>query len=328
MPWQNQGGGGGGPGAAAVAAAAMRPRLGRRGRGPQPPNFEEMLRRGQDRFRRAAARRLRQRRAASRSSCVGDRRAVAGERLLPRAARRGGRRAALRRLSTARRQPGPQLSPADADRERADAERDARQSHRDRLSRRAEQRPQRRRRAELPRRSADADRRREHRRHQLHRVLGDQGRAGLSVQHPRSRGHGEIGGRERDARGCRPDRDRAARSPKAAARSRPTRRRCCRSILDCYGAGIEITQVQLQKVDPPAPVIDAFRDVQRAARPASGCATRPRPIATTSCRGRAATRRASSRRPRPIAQQIVARGAGRCRPLPVGLSSLQGGRRT
>ena len=35
-------------------------------------------------------------------------------------------------------------------------------------------------------------------------------------------------------------------------------------ILDAYGAGIAVTQVQLAKVDPPAPVIDAFRDVQRA----------------------------------------------------------------
>src|SRR6202023_1272953 len=35
-------------------------------------------------------------------------------------------------------------------------------------------------------------------------------------------------------------------------------------ILDSYGAGIAVTQVQLAKVDPPAPVIDAFRDVQRA----------------------------------------------------------------
>ena len=35
-------------------------------------------------------------------------------------------------------------------------------------------------------------------------------------------------------------------------------------ILDAYGAGIEVTQVQLQKADPPGPVIDAFRDVQRA----------------------------------------------------------------
>jgi len=35
-------------------------------------------------------------------------------------------------------------------------------------------------------------------------------------------------------------------------------------ILDYYDAGIEITQVQLAKVDPPGPVIDAFRDVQSA----------------------------------------------------------------
>ncbi len=34
--------------------------------------------------------------------------------------------------------------------------------------------------------------------------------------------------------------------------------------LDEYGAGIQITQVQLQKVDPPSAVIDAFRDVQAA----------------------------------------------------------------
>jgi modulator of FtsH protease HflK len=36
------------------------------------------------------------------------------------------------------------------------------------------------------------------------------------------------------------------------------------TILDSYGAGIEITQLQLQRVDPPAEVIDAFRDVQAA----------------------------------------------------------------
>src|SRR5438132_3677495 len=35
-------------------------------------------------------------------------------------------------------------------------------------------------------------------------------------------------------------------------------------ILDAYGAGIIVTQVQLAKVDPPAPVIESFRDVQRA----------------------------------------------------------------
>ncbi len=36
------------------------------------------------------------------------------------------------------------------------------------------------------------------------------------------------------------------------------------AILDQYGAGVEVTQVQLQRVDPPAAVIDSFRDVQRA----------------------------------------------------------------
>ena len=35
-------------------------------------------------------------------------------------------------------------------------------------------------------------------------------------------------------------------------------------ILNSYGAGVQVTQVQLQKVDPPSQVIDAFRDVQAA----------------------------------------------------------------
>jgi modulator of FtsH protease HflK len=34
--------------------------------------------------------------------------------------------------------------------------------------------------------------------------------------------------------------------------------------LDSYGSGILVAQVQMQKVDPPAQVIDAFRDVQAA----------------------------------------------------------------
>jgi membrane protease subunit HflK len=34
--------------------------------------------------------------------------------------------------------------------------------------------------------------------------------------------------------------------------------------LDSYGAGVQVTQVQLQKVDPPAQVIDSYRDVQAA----------------------------------------------------------------
>ncbi len=35
-------------------------------------------------------------------------------------------------------------------------------------------------------------------------------------------------------------------------------------VLDNYGSGVRIDQVQLQKVDPPEKVIDAFRDVQAA----------------------------------------------------------------
>ncbi|MDX2257700.1 MAG: FtsH protease activity modulator HflK [Hyphomicrobiaceae bacterium] len=34
--------------------------------------------------------------------------------------------------------------------------------------------------------------------------------------------------------------------------------------LDGYGSGIRVTRVQLQKVDPPSKVVDAFRDVQAA----------------------------------------------------------------
>jgi membrane protease subunit HflK len=36
------------------------------------------------------------------------------------------------------------------------------------------------------------------------------------------------------------------------------------TILDEYGAGVEIDRVQLQKVDPPGTVLDSFRDVQAA----------------------------------------------------------------
>ena len=41
-------------------------------------------------------------------------------------------------------------------------------------------------------------------------------------------------------------------------------RTATQAIMDQYKGGVEILQVQLQKVDPPAAVIDAFRDVQRA----------------------------------------------------------------
>jgi membrane protease subunit HflK len=40
--------------------------------------------------------------------------------------------------------------------------------------------------------------------------------------------------------------------------------RLLQEILDYYTAGVTVTELQLQKVDPPGDVIDAFRDVQRA----------------------------------------------------------------
>ena len=41
-------------------------------------------------------------------------------------------------------------------------------------------------------------------------------------------------------------------------------RQVMQDTLNHYGAGVEIRLVQLQKVDPPPQVIDAFRDVQAA----------------------------------------------------------------
>jgi len=40
--------------------------------------------------------------------------------------------------------------------------------------------------------------------------------------------------------------------------------RLMQETLDSYGAGVAVRQVKLQKVDPPAQVIDSFRDVQAA----------------------------------------------------------------
>ena len=89
------------------------------------------------------------------------------------------------------------------------------------------------------------------------------GRRRLPVQHPESRRHREGGRRKRDARGDRPlqhpaDPDRRPHATETAVQE------LMQKTLDSYGAGIQITQVQMQKVDPPAQVIDAFRDVQAA----------------------------------------------------------------
>jgi modulator of FtsH protease HflK len=81
--------------------------------------------------------------------------------------------------------------------------------------------------------------------------------------------------------------------------------------LDSYNAGVQVTQVQMQKVDPPAQVIDSFRDVQaaradleRAQNEAQTYANRVVPEA----RGRAAgvTQQAEAYREQTVAE---ARGA-------------------
>ncbi|MCF4166436.1 FtsH protease activity modulator HflK [Zavarzinia compransoris] len=41
-------------------------------------------------------------------------------------------------------------------------------------------------------------------------------------------------------------------------------RELIQSVLNAYGAGVQITQLQLHRVDPPAAVIEAYRDVQAA----------------------------------------------------------------
>ena len=202
-PWGgNRGGGGPGP----------------RGRGPQPPDFEELLRRGQDRFRRVLPGGFR--------TGTGIAIVVLGilviwlasgfYRVLPDEVGVVLRFGAYNRTT----QPGLNYHLPSPIEKVAHAERDPRQPDRDRLSQRRGPGP---RPGHAPSagRGADADRRREHRRHQLHRLLGDQGRPGLSVQHPGPGGDGQIRRRERDARGGRRDPDR----PGAVGRARQDRDR-------------------------------------------------------------------------------------------------------
>lgn len=50
----------------------------------------------------------------------------------------------------------------------------------------------------------------------------------------------------------------------ARAQTEQDVRRGTQAIMDQYRSGVEVTQVQLQKVDPPSAVVESFRDVQRA----------------------------------------------------------------
>jgi len=107
------------------------------------------------------------------------------------------------------------------------------------------------------------DRRREHRRHQLHRLLGDKRRDALSLHIRKSEGTVKAVAESavREVVGRTPI---AAALAEGRGKIENDTQKLLQEILDSYGGGITVTQVQLQEGRPPAPVIDAFRDVQRA----------------------------------------------------------------
>ena len=74
------------------------------------------------------------------------------------------------------------------------------------------------------------------------------------------------------------------------------------ATLDEYGAGVNIIRLNFDRADPPAEVIDAFREVQAARQERSTLQNRADAYANRDgWRRRAATRRRRCRRPRAIA---------------------------
>ena len=111
--------------------------------------------------------------------------------------------------------------------------------------------------------SADADRRREHRRHQLHRALEDQGRAEylFNIRDPEETVKAAAESAMREIIG---QTQIAERTTEGRGKIEQDTQDCCSASSTTTAPGVSITQVQLQQVDPPEEVIDAFRDVQRA----------------------------------------------------------------
>ncbi len=140
----------------------------------------------------------------------------------------------------------------------------------------------------------------------------------LSVQHPDAGRHGEGGGRKRYARG-------RSAAP-TSSRSSPARRQnieTARARADAeersisYGAGVQVTQVQLQKVDPPTQVIDSFRDVQAARADLRARAERsPDLCQPGGARRRAAVPRRSLQAAEAYREQTVAEATGQTVALP------------
>ena len=99
-------------------------------------------------------------------------------------------------------------------------------------------------------------------------------------------------------------------------------------ILDNYKAGVEITQVQLQKVDPPAAVIESFRDVQRANTDAERMRNEAEAYAQRHRAARPRRRRAHRRRGAGREAGLDRRGDRPDAALPVGAGGLSDRRRT
>src|SRR5262249_8953608 len=83
--------------------------------------------------------------------------------------------------------------------------------------------------------------------------------------------------------------------------------------LDHYGAGVQVTQVQLQKVDATAQVIDAFRDVQAARIDAERAQNEAQTYANRVVPRHAGAWRRSPRPPKPIASRRSRKRPGRRR---------------
>ena len=119
--------------------------------------------------------------------------------------------------------------------------------------------------------------------------------------------------------------DRRARWPKAAARSRPTRRSCCRSILDTTAPASRSPRcscrrsIRRRRSSTRSATCSARKLDQRALR---NEAEAYRNDILPRARGDAVAHRPGGARP--TRQQVVAAGAGRRRALPLGLSILQG----
>jgi membrane protease subunit HflK len=128
----------------------------------------------------------------------------------------------------------------------------------------------------------------------------------------------------RAARGHRPHADPGGDVRQAPADRRPDAR-VAADTARRENAGIEITQVQLQRVDPPQHVIDAFNDVQRARADQERARNEAEAYANDICRARAARPSTSPGRRGLSSSQVGQPRPGRRQGLPVGLPKLRQG---